>query len=409
MKKTGLTLIELIIVIALVVIVIGAVGLVFRQSLEYWGVGEAEVFLQNQAEKMMEEMLEGTDMMPAIREALEAVEATDVSFSFVSLWVDSYNDYKGDSGEFSLSRAVKLGGALPIGQIKTPNSKNFVSIPTVFTFGKERKPGYPDDKLRFINPIPKGSDVRILFHPDFLVDSTVIMRYYWDSNLQRVFRSYNGITEDVIKRDKKTKVINFKFSYYDNLNHQLEPVYGSPKSSAVSSSRSSPLSAIGVDFVLEKNSVTRELSSFVGARALGGNLGAAVSLSEGVEIAIPNSKNIRTLVLDNLGGIEENNKLELEIESSFGSAWKISIDFGFVNSEPYILGFNVDYPKGSTVYSSNRKQPVKGGLNLLKFGNDYYDYDDDVNVEDVAKIEGDEAKLKITKMDIGSAAVFIRP
>ncbi|MEK6715036.1 MAG: hypothetical protein AABY43_03200 [Candidatus Omnitrophota bacterium] len=409
LSLTGLTLIELLLVVVLVGIVVGVVGLVFRQSLDTFRIGEAEVSLQRVAQSIMEEMIEGTDKVPAMREALEVSEATETSLGFIPFWMDSYSDYREDSNEFTLSREVKPGSSLPIGQVKIPNARQFSSMPTIFIMGKVRNPSLPDDKVRFINPIPKGSNVRILFCPDASLDDSVIMRYYWDNKLKRLFRRYNGKTEDIIRYDHKVKVTNFKFSYYDNLNRQIEAV---PLASGVVSSSSyhpNLLSAIGIEFSLERDSIKRQLSSFVSIRTLGGNLGTGIALSEGTELNIPDSAHIRMLVLDNISGIEEGGRLEIEISSSLSSTWKISIDFGLVNQEPYITGFNIEYPKGTIAYSNNNKKPVKGGLNLLKSGNDYYDYDDDINIEDIVKIEGDSAKFKVLKMNIGAAAVFVRP
>lgn len=412
LSLTGLTLIELLVVLVLAVIVMGVVTLVLREGLGAWKIGEGQVTLQRQTQRIMEEIIEGTDKSVGIREALEVIEATDVSLGLIPLWVDLYPNYMGDDkGEFILSKEFKPGGSVPLGQIRTPQGKSFISVPVVFIYGET---GDFDSSaaVKFINPIPAGSDVRILFYPDASVDYSVIMRYYWDKELNRIFRTYKGETQDIIKRDKKLKVTDFKFSYYDNLNNLLVPVYGTdveraPDISRETSGRSS-LSAIGIEFVVEKDLVKRELSSFVSIRGLGGNLGTGLALSETTEIEIPDSRNIRTLVLDNIHGIKNNDRLEIEIGTSTGRIWKISIEFGIIEEKPYVLSFNVEYPKGTIVYSNTRQRPVGGGLNLLKIGNDYYDYDNDANVKDSVNIEG-EAILKVVKMDVDAAAVFVRP
>jgi len=172
--------------------------------------------------------------------------------------------------------------------------------------------------------------------------------------------------------------------------------------------KKSSLSAVGIDFIVEKNNVLRELSSFVSIRGLGGNLGSGLALNEEMEVLIPDSKQIRTLALDNIWGISDDDKLDIEI-SGYGRTWKISIDFGISGAEPSILGFNIEYPPGSVVYTNKRIRPAKSGLNLLKLGNDYYDYDDDANVEDIVDVSGEEVKFRVTRMDISAAAIFVRP
>lgn len=405
MDRSGLTLIELLAVITLVVIVVGVTGMIFKSGLDSWMIGETETSLQQQSQRLMEEIIEGSDAVAGIREVLEVIEATPTSLVFVPFWIDHHSDYRNDSSEFILSREVKYGSCVPIGQLKLPQEKRFTSFPTVFSYGREHNPNFPDDKIKFINPIPVGSAVRILFYPDPALDASVIMKYYWDDKVKRVFRVYNNITEDIIKYDKKIKVVNFKFSYYDNLNNLLEPEGGRLSSIR----RRKVLSAIGIDFTLEKVSAKRELSSFASIRTLGGNLGNGIALNEGLEFDIPDSQHIKTLVLDNLGGIEENGKLEIEISSALSPVWKIAIDFGLIDKEPHILGFNVEYPKGTNVYFSKNKRFAKGGLNLLRFGDDYYDYDDDPNVKDAVNIQGEGVKFRVTKMNIGAGAVFVRP
>jgi prepilin-type N-terminal cleavage/methylation domain-containing protein len=405
--KRGLTLVELLIVIALATIIVGAVSTVFKEGINAFRIGENEIFLQRQTQRIMEEMIEGTETGIGIREALEVIEATETSLGFVPLWVDLYpNYYKEKKQEFVLTKKFKPGGSVPIGQIRTPESKRFVSVPVVFIYGGENS----NNIVKFINPIPKGSDVRILYYPDPTEDEEVIMRYFWDKKLKRIFRTYKGKTEDIIKRDKKIKIVDFEFSYYDNLNNRIVPVYGyeqERETVVVEESKRRTLSAVGIRFVAERDMAKRELSSFVSVRALGGNLGTGIALGEGTEIKISDSHDIRTLVLDNLAGIEDKDKLEIEIFSA-RRTWKISIEFGIIDNQPYIIGYNVEYPKGEIVYSNKRKRPAREGLNLLKLGNDYYDYDDDKNVEDVVNMEG-EVIFKVTKMDIESAAVFVRP
>lgn len=411
LSLTGLTLVELLLVVVLAVTVISVVSLVFRNSLDAWRVGESEVSLQREAQRIMEEMIEGGDRIPAIREALEVVEAAETSFGFVPFWIDYYSDYRKESNEFILSKKVKAGSSVPIGQIKVPGAKQFSSVPTIFVYSKENGPNSSEDRVKFINPVPVGSDIRILFHPDASLDDNAIMRYFWDDKSKRIFRTYKGETSDVMKYAKKIKVVSLKLLYYDNLNHRLEAVYLAQPGDLAPSAQASaaPLSALGIEITLEDGSIRRELSSFVGIRTLGGNLGSGLILTEGSEVNIPDSRHIRTLVLDNLGGIRNNDKIAIEISSALSSTWKITVNFGIVNNEPYIVSFDVEYPEGTVVYSSDHKRPAKSGLNFLKLGNDYYDYDDDPHTEDIAGIEGDTVKLKVDKMNIGAAALFVRP
>lgn len=402
----GLTLVELIIVVSLVAIVLGVVALVLRTGLSSWQFGESEALLQRETQLLLEEMIEGTDRIPGIREALEIIDATDTSLGLIPLWVDYYPEYKKDQRQFTLSKKFKSGAFMPIGQVRVRGSKEFMSVPVVFSQAK----GESSNTVDFINPIPVGADVRVLFYPD-PSDESVVMHYYWDKNLRRIFRVYQGKTEDIIRRNKKMKVSECKFSYYDNLNKELIPVYEgeSVKISSSAGAGRANLSAIGIKVTMEQNKVKRELSSFVSARLLGGNLGSGIMLSKGTEVEIPDSAHIKALVLDNIGGIAEGDKLEIEIKPSSGSTWKMKMDFGIVNDEPYIMGFSVEYPLGSNVYTNTHQRPVKGGFNLLRFGDDYYDYDNDNNVNDVVNIISDHVVLKVVRMDLEAAALFVRP
>ncbi|HDZ76924.1 MAG TPA: hypothetical protein ENH41_02425 [Candidatus Omnitrophica bacterium] len=409
-NKEGVTIIELLVVVVLIVGVISVIGLVLKGGLRAWFIGEGEFALQRQVQRIIMEIVEGSDNIAGIRETLEIIEVTPTSLGVVPLWIDIHRKYEEESKEFVLSKQFKAGAALPIGQIKPPDSKKFFSVPILFKYGEERNPDSPDDVVIFANDIPKGADVRIFFHPDATLDEQVIMRYYWDKESQKVFRTYRGWTEDVMRYGKGVNVIDFKFTYFDNLNNQIEPVYSNKTGAAVVPERVSALSAIGIGCRVERGTLVRELSSFVSVRSLGGNLGSGLALTEGAIIRIPNSQNIRTLVLDNIAGVKQDDVLEIEVESSRSSRiWKVSIKFGIVDGGPSIIGFDIDYPLGFTVYSSRRRRIIKKGLNLLKLGNEYFDYDDDKNVNDIVSIEGDEVTLRVAKMDIAAAAVYVRP
>jgi hypothetical protein len=102
--------------------------------------------------------------------------------------------------------------------------------------------------------------------------------------------------------------------------------------------------------------------------------------------------------------------LILEAKPQSGKIWRVTVTFfkyAGLNS-PIIGSCVIEYPPGSNVYAERPRTPVELGLNLLNLGpNGLFDYDLD-QPGDFVLLEG-KVEMTVKRMDIGGAALFVRP
>jgi hypothetical protein len=128
-----------------------------------------------------------------------------------------------------------------------------------------------------------------------------------------------------------------------------------------------------------------------------------------MRLPVPGSRRIRTLFLSNLTGIDDRDVIQLTAVPARGSDWRITVNFSRTGlTTPKISSYTIEYPSGKTVFSDKPNSNVDMGLNLLSLGpNGMYDYDYDEDTDNIVLLEGD-VELKVTKMDISGAALFVR-
>ena len=101
---------------------------------------------------------------------------------------------------------------------------------------------------------------------------------------------------------------------------------------------------------------------------------------------------------------------KIGIFSSEGKSWVLTVEFSRLGKVlPEILYYKIEYSEGKVVYSEYPKVSTQVGFDLLKIGpNGLYDYDDDADVEDKVILKG-KTVLKVSRMDIEGAGLFVRP
>ena len=167
----------------------------------------------------------------------------------------------------------------------------------------------------------------------------------------------------------------------------------------------------GIEVTLEAKLVSRtqKLTTFVNLRNAPMRTGY-VSLVRDMCLQIPNSESVRTLLITNLSGVTSGSILTLEAIPHAGKSWRARFDFERTGSlNPVIKRVSVEYPLQHEVLTDYPRTGTDLGINLLLLGSGgLYDYDDDPDVDDVAKLEGDVA-LCVTGMTIKGAGLFVRP
>ena len=166
----------------------------------------------------------------------------------------------------------------------------------------------------------------------------------------------------------------------------------------------------GVEIFIEAEiqGTKQEMLSFCSIRNAPLKMGY-VSLQKGAEIPIPPSAEIHSLLLTNFSGVENSDEIHRVARPRNGKEWGVTIRFERAGeAPPRIASYTLEYPLGNVVYSEFPRTTAEGGFDLLTAGpNGLFDYDDDMEIEDVVLVEG-EVMLEVTEMDIEGAGLFVR-
>ncbi len=405
-----MTLIELLVAIAIGAVVAGVIILILDIGLTSWRIGEADILIQEVGQKVLDELIEGSFELCGLREAVELRQASASNITFIPPWVDVHDiRINLTVGKFlRLKKRIRPGSPPPLAGIRTPGQTNFSPFPVLFTYGENHSPEHPEELVCIRKPIAAGSRLKIYYSPDG-TDPGVSAVYLWDKSHKMLTRAYYDSIEEIPTRAMGVKVTKLEFSYFDMTNALLTPSDGGRLSPA----QLRTLSAVKIKLTAEKGNEKRELISFVNIRNLG-NRGGGISITEGSILDIPDSEAIHSLILTNIAGVENGDLIEIEAKPEEGKSWKISVKFGLMpessdtSEKPRLLSFAVEYPPGTALWSRYLNQPIERGLDLTNLGNNYYDYNDDENIEDIVILRG-AVQLLVSRMDVEAAAIAILP
>ncbi len=401
---------ELLISMTVMAIVAGIDVLLLQTGMEAWTYGNAKVSLQRVSDNLMENLLEGGYDGEGIRDAVELTEADLHSIGFVPLWTDRSHKpdpVKNKEQKFVLERQFKPGAPTPIGQVKKPNSSDFLSMPIKFVYGSSRDPKGPDDVVQFSDPIPSGSEIKVLYTPDGENDHEVVKVFRWDPDTRHVFESYGGKTRDLIKEHEKVRAERCIFLYYDNLN-RLIPMEGGDSLSSLAIKRAT---AVKLYILLSRANEIKELTSFTNVRNVS-TIGATIS--EGAELPMPSAVKIKAFSLGDFYGLRRDGIVELVVAAQGTPRWKVRLKFKNAPKEEDLIleRFQMEAPPGKIVTSGILEQTVAANefVNIQTLDRTgLYDYDDDEEVRDLVVITGKNLTVTVTRLDFEGASLFIRP
>jgi hypothetical protein len=234
----------------------------------------------------------------------------------------------------------------------------------------------------------------------------VIIHLRYDAAAGAFTREYLGEAEILGKNSFGVSLTEVRFEYFSNTNDQIFP---ESEDGFLSDSEKQQVTAAKVLVTGKKVDTEKTIMQFINMRNLG-LARAGIVLEEGVELTIPSSSDIRSLAIVNLTGIEGDSALTFEIESPMGETWLAHLTFGLVDEKPMFIDYDVEYPVGKTVLKQAVFLPLSRGFDVLTFdGTGKYDYDDDSDVDDIVLFEDSPVTLRVTEMDIGGAALQVRP
>ena len=408
----GFTLVELLVTIMISSIIGATVVLMLTSSLETWRFGEAQLSIDKVNQEILERIVEGTFELEGLRDAMEIYKASSNEIIFIPLQKDLHilekSLSKGD--KIFLKRQFKAGTNDPLVEARLPGASEFRKIDSIFYYGEKTDPDKIDDYIVVEESLPVGSELRLIYHPEPKDDPWIRIRYFWDTGEGKLYYTHQGVTVEIPPRNPDVKIERIEFLYFANAN---APILPSTAESGLSSSQLKRITAVKVIVVSEKGQEKREAASFVNIRNLS-NRGAGIIITEGSEIDIPDSDNIKALSLVNIDGAHQDDEIVIEISSKMGKTWRITIEFGLPpedleSQEMRVKSYQIEYPKGKVVLNEEVYFSLAKGVSFLNLGNDLYDYDNDPNIKDVVYYKGEEIKLKVVKMDVDAAAIAVQP
>lgn len=407
MSKSGLTLIELLISIAIATVITGTIVLMLNSGLTAWRFAQDRIVIQAVAEDIETKILEGDFKYDGLREALKVWSAGPSAITIVPLYVDDSYIVKRPQKEFFLKKQFQPGSPDPVVQIKRKREEKFKTVTAKFIYGKGDNPNNPDDKIIFGKSPELGSRLRIMFYPDARRDSSVKMTFRWDREAKIIYRTYKDKIENLLKYHPDVKVEEVKFTYLDNLNNEIK----SDEEGPLSGSQLMRISGVNVYLKIRRKEDMREIVSFVNIRERGYQM-TGVILSEGAEIDIANSFNIVTLALASVAGVDNGDIIVFEAVPEVGKVWELELEFMKVGEVIKVHRYTIEYPPGTIVAGDTVDQAVGEGrefsfLNLTEDG--MFDYDKDPGVDDVVRLAGDRVKLKVTRMDPDGVYLSVWP
>jgi len=406
-RQSGFTLVELLIAVLIVVFITGAIYWSVATALQSWAYMKDELMLQKVLSQVMQELIEGTPDRNGLRDSLEIVKAYSDEVEAVYPWTDSSHMAQSGLNVYELDREIKPGASIPIAEARAPDTDAYNPVAaSMLDWGRKEEL----NKVQLVSKVAPGSLLRFTFHPDPKKNPDTVTGYKWVKEDGQVFVEDSEGRSEISKNPFGIKITSFSLKYFDNANNNISGGGDVPDDKlqfigGIEIYAEASLPPAAGDKTSGKK---KDLISFVSLRNSPAK-GGALAIKEGMRFPIPDSRHIRTFFLSNLSGIDDRDVIQLTAVPAGGSEWRLTVNFSRAGlTAPKIASYTVEYPAGKTVFSDKSNTSVEAGLNLLSLGpNGMYDYDYDENTDNIVMCEG-EVELKVTKMDISGAALFIR-
>ncbi len=397
--SNGFTLIELLISIAIATIITMVIYFSLNIALESWGYSRDQLALQKVLSETIDRVANGTVVVYGIKDSLELRAAGSNRIEFVPPWTDDTHTVASKGFIYTLNRRLNPGTAVPIGEMKIPESQEYRIVPV----SKIESEDFTISQVKLGLPAPLGSKLRFIYHPNPEANPDVIEAIWWDSDDRQIyFENKDGI-ENISKNPFGVKITDMRFSYYDNANHLIS------EDEWVDNRDLMAITGVEVHMEAQMGQHKQSLLSFISLRNAPMRSGY-LSLRKKTRISIPDSYNIHTLLLTNISGANSGDELRFKATPESGKVWCLNIKFSRRSrrSTPKIESYTIEYPPQQPVYVAYPRTSIEVGLNLLTLDpNGLYDYDDDEDTDDFVILEGDVI-LEVEEMGIEGIGLFIK-
>lgn len=397
--NNGYTLVELLISIAIIMIISGAIYFSMNSSLESWSFAQDRMALLKVLSDTMDKIQGGDPGHYGLKDSLEIVSAGLHEAQYVPPWVDDTHVVEGSGVVYTLNRRMKAGTAPPICQARLPEIKEWQLVP--LSLIKQEDTVLSQVRLQL--PLQQGTPLRFTFYPDAEANPDTAKRVFLDQDKKQVVIEDSEGSEALSKNLFGVEITDMQIKYYNNSNELITDREWMETADA--------LTVTGVEVTLEAslNGRKQTLSSFICLRNAPMRTGY-ITLKKDLRVRIPDSHKVRALTITNLAGISNDDELEVAAVPKSGKTWIVKAQFEKIGSgKPVVRMITVEYPPGTTVYTDTPKSDADLGINLITLDPaGLYDYDDDGNGNDVVMLEGD-VEFQVVKMDIKGAGLFVRP
>ncbi len=399
----ALTLIELLIAISISTLLGGATVFMLRSSLDAYTYAEEQALIHKILDETLEEITGEGLRNYGIKDALEILEVKPDAITFICLWTDDSKQASSTRKTFTLDRPFKPGSPTPIVEFKAHNKVDFTPSAITFIPRDDTAKGRTQDTVILDQPVPSGSQLKIMFQPETKNYPDAAMKLKWDAQTGAFERTYMNKKELIPKvQFKGFKLAQAKFQYFDNTNSEVL----TPAPAELLST----ISAVKLTLSLEPENKGKlyQASAFINLRNSRAS-GKGIIIREGMRMKIPDSSHIRTLSLGNITGVKPGDIIQILAKPKQGNAWRVTLELGIKDRLPIIEKYSIDYPPGLTVYSEKVNLTLDLAFSFLDIGgNGRYDYDFDKDVGNVVNLEG-EVFLSVEKMAVQGAALSVRP
>lgn len=397
--NAGFTLIELLISIAITVVITAALYFSLQAALDSWAYTKDQLALQMVLNDLNERIVYGLEGQHGLEDSMEIVSAGTARVEYVPPWTDATHTVASKDFVYTLNRKVKPGTGVPITEVEYPDEPGYKLIGAALNDVKESAVS----EIRLTEIVPAGSRLKFSYHPDPVLNPDVIKYLWWDEEDLAVYTEYHDGLKELSDNPFGVRITGLTMRYFDNANNPVS------ESTWVDTDRIPIIT--GVELMLEARlgDYKRSFLSFISIRNAPMRSGY-ITLKDDMSIPIPDSKNIHTLLLTNIQGVDSEDVLEIEAVPERGRSWLLKIVFGRVGfAAPTIARCTVEYPPGNEVFWTYPKTSVDIGLDMLLLDpSGKYDYDDDEDVDDDLILEGDVV-LTVRAMDVKGAGLFVRP
>ena len=398
----GFTLIELLMAMTVLAILGGVNASVLNTGFDAWNYCQGRLAIQQVANELVEQLLEGGFEGEGLKDAVELREAGLTAISVVPLWTDRSHTpdlLHNKAQKFVLEKQFKSGAPTPIAQIRERDKEEWVSVPVRFDEGAGKDPKQVDDVVTFLNPIPQGAELKVLYTPDATANPETQMRFWWNPEDGQVYRTYAGASAPLIPRMHGVRINQMAFLYYDNLIRML------PLGQTYTTAELRRITGIKLYLLLQRNDQWQEITSFTNVRNVE-SVGATIS--RGSILPLPDPQTIKAWSVGDFAGLKGKGVVEFVVKTAQRARWKIHLEFqpGPRDDVVLLTRFQIESPVGTVLTSGLPNQTIAKNefVNLLSLDRSgLYNYTN-------AKLgKNTNPYMEVTQCDFETASVFIRP